>query len=129
VRFPRLLLALVPVCAVLVAGCGGGAKTYDVDASRACMKQANLRVTPAPPGDLVASAAEGGAFTVHLGDNAVVVSFGDDRAGAERIVRGYQRFGKKEGLDNILKVKSNAVMLWAVGPTDSDVGTIEGCLK
>jgi hypothetical protein len=120
---------VVLVCAALAAGCGGGTKVYDADKSEACARQAKLAVGPPPPGDLVASAAEGGAFTVHFGDNAVVVSFGDDRAGAERIVRGYQRFGKKEGLDNILKVKSNAVMLWAVGPTDGDVGKIEACLK
>jgi alkanesulfonate monooxygenase SsuD/methylene tetrahydromethanopterin reductase-like flavin-dependent oxidoreductase (luciferase family) len=129
VRFPRVLLALVLACAALVAGCGGGTKIYDADKSEACVRQANLRVGPPPPGDLVASAAEGGAFTAHLGDNTAVVSFGNDRAGAERIVRAYQHFVRNPHLDDILKVKSNAVMLWAVGPTDNDAATIEGCLK
>ena len=130
VRPRHLLLGLVIACAALAAGCGGGgAKTYSVDASRACLVKQQARVTPPPAEDLVAVAAEGGAFSVHFPGNVVTVSFGVDLDATERIVRAYQHFGKQPGLKDVLKVKGNAVMLWGVGPNDSDVGTIEGCLK
>ena len=128
-RLRHFSLGLVLAGAALVAGCGGGTKTYSADASRACLVEQKARVTPPPADDLVATAAEGDGFSVHFPGNVVTVSFGLDRNGAERIVRGYERFGKKPGLMDVLKVKNNAVMLWGVGPKDSDVGTIEGCLK
>ena len=60
----------------------------------------------------------------------MTVSFGNDRNGAERIVRAYQHFsGKNIGLPDVLSAKRNAVVLWAVHPKDEDVATIEGCLK
>jgi hypothetical protein len=82
-----------------------------------------------PASDLVASAAEGGSFTVHFGTNIAIVSFGNDRDGAERIVRAYQRFrGKNIGLLDVLHAEHNAVILWAIHPLDIDVRAIEDCL-
>jgi hypothetical protein len=47
----------------------------------------------------------------------VIVSFGLDRNGAERIVRGFQRFhGPNIGLTDVLHAQHNAVMLWAAHP-------------
>jgi hypothetical protein len=128
-RGRRLLLWLVPAVALAVAGCGGGTKTYSADKSRACLVAKGRVVTDPPASDLVASAAEGGAFSVRFGQNLATVSFGTDRDGAERIVRAYQRFrGKNIGLLDVLHAERNAVLLWAIHPEDADVKTIEDCL-
>ena len=74
--------------------------------------------------------AEGGAFSARFRGNQVTLSFGLDRNGAERIVRGYQRFrGKNIGLTDVLRPNHNVVMLWALHPTDTVPQTIEACLK
>ena len=132
-RFTVVRLRYLPLVAFLVlgaAGCGGGSKTYDVDASRACLA-AKYKVTDVPSSDLVASAAEGGAFQVRLrSDQRPIVSFGDDRKGAERIVRAYQHFNiDKIALEDALKVRNNAVVLFTSHPSDDDISKIEGCLK
>jgi len=126
---PRLLVLLVLVSGLAVAGCGGGTKTYSAAKTRACLVKNGRVVTDVPPADLVASAAEGGSFAVHFGANIAIVSFGSDRAGAERIVRAYQRFrGKNIGLLDVLHADNNAVVLWAVHPLDDHVRAIDDCL-
>ena len=97
-------------------------------AARVCSPRVGWSRGP-PASDLVASAAEGGSYTVRFGKNFATVSFGTDRDGAERIVRAYQRFrGKNIGLLDVLSAKGNAVMLWAIHPEDADIKVIEGCL-
>jgi hypothetical protein len=126
---PRLLLLLVLVVGLAVAGCGGGTKTYSAAKTRTCLVKNGRVVTDVPPSDLVASAAEGGSFAVHFGANTAIVSFGNDRNGAERIVRAYQRFrGKNIGLEDVLHADRNAVILWAIHPLDDYVRAIEDCL-
>ena len=127
VRKWHLLFLLVPLV-VVVAGCGG-TKTFSEEKSRACLIAKGKVVTDPPSSDLVASAAEGGAYSVRFGKNLVIVSFGTDRDGAERIVRAYQRFrGKNIGLLDVLHADHNAVLLWAIHPEDADVKVIEDCL-
>lgn len=128
VRLRHLLVASVLVLGL--AACGGGGTTYDADASRACMVDAHFTVTDPPSDDLVASAAEGGAYTVRYPGQIVTVSFGNDRSGAERIVRAYQHFNvNKIALEDALKVRQNAVILFGAHPTEKDISTIEACLK
>ena len=127
---PRLLAVSLGLSLLVVAGCGGGTKVYTADATRSCLQKAGVDVVPVPKDDFIASSAEGGAFTARFRDNKVTISFGLDRKGAEHIVRGYQRFrGKNIGLEDVLRPKGNAVMLWALHPPDAYVSTIEGCLK
>ena len=124
------LFAAVLACTVLLAAGCGGTTTYSEAATRACLKEAGVRVGPVPNEDFVASAAEGGGFTARFKDDKVTVSFGLDRKGAERIVRGYQRFrGANIGLEDVLRPKQNAVMLWALHPPEAYLQTIEACLK
>ena len=126
---PPILLSLVLLAALAVAGCGGGTTTYSADKTRACLVQNGRVVTEVPAADLVASAAEAGSFAVRFGTNIAIVSFGNDRAGAERIVRAYQRFrGKNIGLLDVLHADQNAVILWAIHPLDDHVRAIQDCL-
>jgi hypothetical protein len=123
-----LFVALV-LAVGLVAGCGGGSKTYSASKTRACLVENGRVVTAPPASDLVATAAVGGSFAVHFGINIAIVSFGDDRDGAEQIVRAYQRFrGKNIGLLDVLSANGNAVILWGAHPLDSHVKVIEDCL-
>lgn len=124
-------LPFVPLLAFAfaVAGCGGGTRTYSAAKTRACLVQHGRVVTSVPASNLVASAAEGGSFAVRFGSNTGIVSFGNDRDGAERIVRAYQRFrGKNIGLLDVLHAEHNAVILWAIHPADDHVRAIEDCL-
>ena len=128
-RLRVLPLALV-LPLLLVAGCGGGQKTYSMAKTRACLVAKKARVVPTPADDFVPNTAGGGTFRVRFPGNQVTLSFGDDRNEAQRIVRGYQKFaGKNIGLTDVLSAKRNTVILWAVHPKDSDLGVIEGCLK
>src|SRR4029450_12117379 len=112
-----------------LAGCGGSTKTYSAEKTRSCLLQNGRVVTNVPASDLVASAAEGGSFAVHFGSNTAIVSFGNDRDGAERIVRAYQRFRRKNiGLLDVLHAYGNAVVLWSIHPLDGYVKAIEDCL-
>ncbi|MGE5273269.1 MAG: hypothetical protein ACM3QU_05780 [Verrucomicrobiota bacterium] len=125
----RFVLPLV-LLGLAVAGCGGGTKTYSAAKTRACLVQHGRVVTDVPASDLVASAAEGGSFAVHFGTNTAIVSFGNDRNGAERVVRAYERFrGKNIGLLDVLHANRNAVVLWAIHPLDQHVRAIEDCLS
>ena len=127
---PRLLAALLGLSLLVVAGCGGGTKVYTADATRACLQKAGVDVVPVPKDDFIASSAEGGAFTARFRDNKVTISFGLDRAGAGRIVHAYDHFkGSNIGLEDVLRPKHNAVMLWALHPPDAYLTTIEDCLK
>jgi hypothetical protein len=123
-------LGVVLVATLLLAAGCGGTTTYTAAKTRSCLEQSGARVTSVPKADFVASSAEGGAFTVRFKDNLVTISFGLDRAGAEGVVRGYERFrGKNIGIEDVLKAQGNAVMLWALHPEDAYLQTIEGCLK
>lgn len=127
--FPPLLAAVLGGTILLVAGCGG-TKTYSAAPTRSCLEKAGVDVRSVPRDDFVASTAEGGSFTAHFKDNLVTISFGLDRKGAERIVRAYQRFrGANIGLEDVLRPKGNAVLLWALHPPDAYLQTIEACLK
>jgi hypothetical protein len=130
VRRRHLLVVLVLALVGLTAAGCGGTTTYTAAKTRACLQDAGVRLVSVPADDLVAQAAEGDSLSVRFSDNLVTVSFGLDRKGAERIVRGYQRFqGENIGLEDALRPKHNAVMLWAVHPSDAYLQTVEGCLR
>jgi hypothetical protein len=124
-RTPLLLLL---VAALLVVACGGGSKTYSAAPTRACLAKES-RVTLSGKVDFVASTVSSGAFNVRFPTNQVTVMFGEDRKEAGRIVNAYKRFkGENIGLEDVLRVEGNVVMLWAAHPNDDDLETIYDCL-
>jgi hypothetical protein len=124
----RFLLPLVPVAAVVAAGCGSPS-AYDLQKTRACLEE-QQGVALDDRVDFVASNALGGAVTVKLLGNQVTLSFGEDRQEAERIVRAYQRFkGRNIGLPDVLRPSHNVVELWKAHPSDTALATIHDCLK
>jgi hypothetical protein len=121
---PLLVLALV------LAGCGGGAKTYTVSKTRACLSKKGAKINRKL--DFVASTATGGAFRAMLRDNFVTVAFGETEDDAKQIELAYHRFAfpnVRKGLADVLKRDRNAVMLWHQHPQDRNLSLVDGCLK
>ena len=126
----RLAPAVVGVGILLsLAGCGGQT-TYSLQPTKNCLLQRGFKTGGKL--DFVASTATGGAFLVHLGDNFVTVAFGDNLKGGTDIENAYERFALpnvKSGLADVLRRYNNAVTLWHMHPTDSDLALIVGCLR
>ncbi|HEY2325947.1 MAG TPA: F-box associated domain-containing protein [Gaiellaceae bacterium] len=127
------MLRLIPLIALvaLLAACGPpGPKTYSELKSRACFTAAGQRTTAPPATDFVASTALGGAFRVHLTKNFVTISFGKDQANAQNLDDVYRSVHSKNvGIDDVLRMDGNAVMLWHAHPTDNQLNTVSHCLK
>jgi hypothetical protein len=116
---------------LLATACGRpGAKTYDATKSRACVAGKQLHVGSPPASDFIASTALGGAFRVKLGGNAVTVSFGSNPTNAQSLDDAYRNVhARNVGIDDVLRMQGNAVMLWQRHPTDDQLAQITDCLK
>ena len=127
--------ALVALVAFVVAGCGGGSAGSDLyarSATKKCFEQ-TLKIHSFPPvsDDFVASTASGGALRVTLGDNnAVSILFGESADEANNLADAYRRFrAKNVGIEDVLRTRSNATLLWQFHPTATDESTVDSCLK
>ena len=126
----RLSLAgLAVVILTVLAGCGGKT-TYSADKTKSCLAQRGVRI--GGPLDFVANTAMGGAFRANLNDNWVTIAFGDTVKSGVDIENAYTRFALpnvKAGLSDVLRRYNNAVTLWHMHPSDSDLSLIVGCLR
>jgi hypothetical protein len=125
------LLGICAAVALLATACGKpGPKTYSATKSRACLAGAHVRLGSAPAGDFIASTALGGSFNVTFPDNAATVSFGSDPSNAQSLDDAYRQVhAKNVGVDDVLRMQGNAVMLWHAHPSDADLATLQDCLK
>lgn len=116
---------------LVAAGCGSSKKTYTSGSTQSCLVKHGTTVGGRL--DFVASTASGGAFIVHLSDgNFATVVFGASNSDAAQLVREYQAFAfpnVKQNLPDVLKLYNNAVMLWHMHPTSSDLALVAACLK
>ena len=127
----KRLLPLLGV-AVWLTACGGSSpETYTKAATAACLKEQGVRTRPVPQSvDFVAWSAEGGSFRATLSDNFVTVSFGPTADKANGIADAYRRFAATNvGVSDVLRQQGNAVMLWHMHPSDTDISVVTGCLK
>jgi hypothetical protein len=128
------LFALAVLAAFLLAGCGSGS-TGSVLYTRAATKQCiqtklGIHSFPSVGDDFVASTASNGAFRVRLADNAVTILFGQGPEEANNLADAYRRFrAKNVGVEDVLRTKNNAVMLWQLHPSADDEAAIGDCLK
>lgn len=119
----------IGLLACALAACGGGASTYSVAKTRACLVAHGATIT-APSGDIVASTATGGAFRARLTSNFVTVAFGETVAQANNISDAYHHFaGSNVGLLDVLDQQRNVVLLWHLHPQPGDVDLVQACLK
>ena len=126
-------LASIAVLALAAAACGarGSTAIYTKPATTACLTKAGLKVLPVTNAeDFVANSATGGALRVRPKGNEVTISFGVTLQDATNIDQAYERFHSANvGLPDVLRTQNNAVMLWHVHPSDSDIALVTGCLK
>jgi hypothetical protein len=126
----RLALAgLAVVSVALLSGCGS-TSNYTLGKTKTCLTQRGVGI--GGPLDFVAGTAMGGAFRANLGDNWVTIAFGDTLKSGTDIESAYSRFAGsnvRSGLADVLRRDRNAVMLWHVHPSDSDVSLVVGCLR
>ena len=126
-------IAILTLGVAALAGCGGGSKgatVYTKAASDRCFADPQLGIKLSPKVDFVASTASQGAVRLHLAQNDVTVLFGQTADEANNLAEAYRRFhAKNVGINDILFVQNNAVMLWRLHPSDVDRGTVENCLK
>ncbi len=127
---PFILIPSATTVVALLAGCGGGAKTYEFTRTQACLKEQGQLVRPAPATDFVAANALGGALNVKFPANQVTIAFGLDSAEADRIANAYRRFrGRNIGIEDALSVRGNVVLLWGLTPGNEESAGIDTCLK
>jgi hypothetical protein len=120
--------AIVALCAVAVAGCGGGSTSYSVQKSAACLSKSGFKISHNV--DFVASTATGGSFKTFFPNNDVTVVFGANGDDAANLDQAYRRFhAENVGIDDVLFAQGNAVLLWHLHPSDADQATLSGCLK
>ena len=126
--------ALIALLAFAAAGCGGGSTSssvYTLAATKQCIEtKLGVHKFPALGDDFVASTASGGAVRIRLADNAVTVLFGESANEANNLADAYRRFhAKNVGVEDILRTKGNAVLLWQLHPSAPDESNVEDCLK
>jgi hypothetical protein len=123
----RSLLVIAPASLVLLAGCGES--TYSYRATRACLAK-RQRVRLSDQVDFVASTALGGAFRARFRRNEVTISFSPSPERANAIANAYRRFhGRNIGIADVLQVRRNAVLLWALHASKQNLAAVQGCLQ
>jgi hypothetical protein len=114
-----------------VSGCGGsaGPATYTLAPTKECVRTTlGAKIVPQP--DFVASTASGGSFHMLYADNAVTVLFGSDGEEAGNLADAYRRFhAKNVGVEDILRIDNNAVLLWKLHPSDQVAARVADCLS
>ncbi len=130
-RPTSFLAGLAAAAALLAGGCGGDSEpeTYRLPSTRACLQEAGFAVTTREL-DFVASTAARGAVRAELPDNEVTISLGDSEEEATRTARAYRSFaGSKIPIEHVLFQHQNAVLVWAVPPSESDLAQVVACLR
>jgi hypothetical protein len=126
--------ALLALLVFVAAGCGGASSSTGLStlaATKQCVKtKLDLRNFPSVGDDFVASTASNGALRIRLADNAVTVLFGQSADEASNLADAYRRFhAKNVGIEDILRTKGNAVLLWQLHPSAADENNIQDCVK
>ncbi len=127
----RKLVVVLAAVSVVAAACGKPSpKVYSEVRSRACFRAHGVRVGPPPASDFIATTALGGSFRARLRPNFVTISFGDTLDDAQNLDQAYRRVhARNVGIDDVLRLQGNAVMLWHEHPSDDDLSLVQGCLK
>jgi hypothetical protein len=129
----RLSLPALAAILLALAGCSRGGEVnspYELEPTRECLVDADLRVGAVPRSDFVASTASGGALRVRFADIRVTLTFGEDEAEASRTEQAYRMFAPRRlPIDDVLRRDRNVVELWEFAPTIDHLNTLNACLR
>ena len=125
---PALAAALLAL-----SGCSRGGEVnspYQLEPTRTCLVEADLRVGAVPQSDFVASTSSGGSLRVRFADIRLTLTFGQDEAEAARTEQAYRMFAPRRlPIDDVLRRDRNVVELWEFAPTIDHLDTLNRCLK
>lgn len=127
----RLTLLGAVAVALAVSACGGAPepKLYELEPTRSCLEESDLRVTDRGL-DFVAKTALAGAMRVRFRDIRVTMTFGETEDEATRTEQAYRRFAPKRfPIDDVLRRDRNVVMLWQFSPKIEHLETMGRCLR
>lgn len=120
---------------MVLAACGGGSsKPYTAAGTKACLvKRGFTGVTSAAAkiGFIAAFAPNGGLLAKSKTGNVVTIAFADDAAGATQTEGEFRRHAPaslRPHMADIMESQRNAVLVWTVSPTSTELSSAEGCL-
>jgi hypothetical protein len=131
-----LLVLAAASLAVVAAGCGARSnKPFTAKGTAACMtKKGFTKVTTNPlKVDLIAGFAENGGLRATTTDgNVLTIAFAaDDTAGAASTKQAFRSHAPRKlrpRMNDIMESQRNAVLVWTVSPTPSQLADAESCL-
>jgi hypothetical protein len=131
----RLLpLALLPAVLSLAACGGSSTKPYTAAGTQACLTKAGFtHVTTSADkvGFIAAFSANGGLQARSPSGNVLTIAFTDNAGsvpGTERAYRKNAPAKLRPHMADIMESQRNAVLVWTVSPSSSDLSAAEGCL-
>jgi hypothetical protein len=132
-RLPPLA-ALVVV--VVLAGCGGGGSStpYSAAGTKACLvKNGFTGVTTEAKkvGFIAAFAANGGIQARSPQGNVLTIAFTDSPDSVPGIEKAYRKAAPtrlRPHMSDIMESQRNAVLVWTVSPSQTELTTAENCL-
>jgi hypothetical protein len=131
-RIPPLAAFLL---VLVLAACGSGSsKPYTAAGTKACLvEQGFTGVTTAADklGFIAAFTANGGIQAKSPGGNVVTIAFTDDPGSVPGVEKSYRKAAPaslRPHMSDIMESQRNAVLVWTVSPTSSELSTAENCL-
>jgi hypothetical protein len=132
----RISLLAAVVFVMVLAACGGSStKAYTAAGTKACLaKQGFTNVTTAADrvGFIAAFAANGGLQAKSKSGNVLTIAFADDPTSVPGIEKQYRRAAParlRPHMADIMESQRNAVLVWTVSPTSTELSTAEDCLS
>lgn len=131
-RLPPLA-ALVVV--LVLAGCGGRSSTpYTAAGTKDCLTKngfTGVTTDAKKVGFIAAFAANGGIQARSPKGNVLTIAFTDSADSVPGIEKAYRRAAPaklRPHMSDIMEAQRNAVLVWTVSPSQSELATAENCL-
>lgn len=131
---PRIAV-LLPVLALLAAGCGAGRSApYTAKGTAPCLRTKGFSEVTTDPGKvgLIAAAADNGGLRARTSDgNVLTIAFAGDESAVPGTEEAYRKAAPpryKRHLQDIMQARRNAVLVWTVTPTQQQLQDAESCL-
>jgi hypothetical protein len=132
----RLLLVLVvALLAFAAAGCGARSnKPFTAKGSAACMTKqgfTNVTTNRVKVGFIAGFAENGGLIATTKTGNVLTIAFTADDNGVASTKEAFRNHAPKRlrpRMNDIMEADRNAVLVWTVSPTPSQLADAESCL-
>ena len=120
---------------MVLAACGGGSsKPYTAAGTKACLVKHGFTGVTSDPGKIgfiAAFAPNGGLLAKSKTGNVVTIAFADDTADAVQTEGEFRKHAPprlRPHMSDIMESQRNAVLVWTVSPTSTELASAEGCL-